>query len=406
MCKILLVCNDECLVKELTSKLVFLRCDDRIVISDYEKAVINFNCEEPDVVLIEGSDCNVLDIIKNFRVVNGEVCIILLSDLKNPDFILSAYDCGIDDFMGKNAESYELVVRIVNNMKHHSAKKSFLRNVKILEQIGFVDELSGFYGYGSAKQIVENCLHESLNSNKIFIAISPADSSKEIYSLEKFADAVKKSVRCSDIVILGQNINIYVLLFETDVNGAITVINKIKENYGNGFELCSGIVEVNSKNYNEIEKEALGALSEACATHAEYIIAQKNELAEDCLFEPDAESKNYKIFRQMFNKKLEKVITPIFYSLQKAWEEKLFETEIEQQVREDLCVFKLKNKKQESSLRIIYPGFAKIIIDIVHEGLDSPENTEIQLPLPKVTQKELVRIIENFIKEFKYTTGG
>ena len=99
----------------------------------------------------------------------------------------------------------------------------------------------------------------------------------------------------------------------------------------------------------------------------------------------------------MFNKKLEKVITPLFYRLQKSYEEKLFDTQIEQYTNEEQCVFSLRNKKQESTLRIVYPGFSKIIVYITHAGLDSPEDSEIQLPLTKITQKELGKITENFM---------
>lgn len=56
-------------------------------------------------------------------------------------------------------------------------------------------------------------------------------------------------------------------------------------------------------------------------------------------------------------------------------------------------------------LRIVYPGFAKIVIYITHEGLDSPENKEIQLSLTKISQKELITIVEDFIKDFKYTSA-
>ena len=44
-------------------------------------------------------------------------------------------------------------------------------------------------------------------------------------------------------------------------------------------------------------------------------------------------------------------------------------------------------------------------IYINHEGLDSPENKEIQLSLTKISQKELITIVEDFIKDFKYTSA-
>jgi hypothetical protein len=71
-----------------------------------------------------------------------------------------------------------------------------------------------------------------------------------------------------------------------------------------------------------------------------------------------------------------------------------------------LSDFNLKNKKGNSSLKIIYPGFGKITILITYDGLDSPENREIKLPLSKITEQELVGIIEDFIKEYKENVVG
>ena len=51
----------------------------------------------------------------------------------------------------------------------------------------------------------------------------------------------------------------------------------------------------------------------------------------------------------------------------------------------------------------MYPGFAKVIVYITHEGLNSPENKEISLSLNEINNKEITHIIEEFIREFKNT---
>ena len=150
----------------------------------------------------------------------------------------------------------------------------------------------------------------------------------------------------------------------------------------------------------DYEKEALNALAEA--DEGQYRFTEiKEKTLDDWL--SDAPKGSYKLFRKVFNAKLEKVIAPVFYRLQKSYEIKLFETQIEQYTNSEQCVFNLKNHNGESSLRIVYPGFAKIIIYINHDGLDSPENKEISIQLDKITQKELINIVENFIEEFKET---
>jgi hypothetical protein len=89
--------------------------------------------------------------------------------------------------------------------------------------------------------------------------------------------------------------------------------------------------------------------------------------------------------------------------MQKLYEEKLFETQIEQYSNSALSAFTLKHGDQVSELKITYPGFSKINIDLLHQGLDSPENKRISLDLTELDDSKLTKILEKFIKEFKST---
>lgn len=403
---ILLISDDEKFAETLKSKLIFLRKGDTVVTSSFDNAEQNLELTMADIVLVHEntSKKSTIELVKRLRH-NKNVCIMLLVNDYDEELVLACYDAGIDDFAMAGAGSIELVIKVVNNIKHNSIKLSAFRNLKILEQLQIIDELTGVYNYNYAQQVIENAINENLFNDGVFALIAPSENSKSKFSIEKMAEAIKKSIRVDDVVTLGRGAKFYLYFPNTDFNGTLVVISKIKENYGDDFELCAGISGIANKDFKEMEKDALQALSDAMATNAEYVFAQaKEETLDEWLDDTVDKPKNYKIFKQIFNKKLEKVITPVFFRLQKAWEEKLFETEIEQSIGVDMCVFHLKNKKQDSTLRIIYPGFAKIMISITHEGLDSPENKEIQLPLTKISQKELVGIIEDFIKNFKYTS--
>lgn len=402
---ILLISDDKNFAEVLKSKLIFLRKDDAIITSNFDEAEQNLKLSLANIVLIHESTSKTetSELIKFLRQ-NKDICIILLANAYNEEFILTCYDIGIDDFAMSNAEAFELVIRVVNNIKHNSIKLQALQNSKILEQLHVTDEATGIYNYNYAQQVIENAIDNNLYKDGIFMVISPSESTKLSFSLEKMSNAISKSVRVNDVVTFGRGARFYIFLPKSDINGALVVLNKIKENYGENIEICAGISGIANKSFSDFEKDALQALSDALATNASYILADdKEETLDEWLEDTENEPQNYKIFKQIFNKKLEKVISPVFFRLQKTWENKLFETEIEQSTSDGLCAFHLKNKKQDSTLRIIYPGFAKIIITITHEGLDSPENDEIQLPLTKVTQKELINIIENFIKNFKNT---
>ncbi len=404
---ILLISDDENLSQILQKKLIFLRRDDSILISDFKDALSKLELSSADIVLVNenSSGTQTVELIKKLRE-NKNLCIILLANSCSSDLVLAAYDAGIDDFALSDAEAFELVVRTVNNIKHNSVKMNYFRNVKLLEQLNVIDNYTGMYNYNYAKQVIENVIDDNLIDDGAFVVVAPSESCKNQFSVDKMAEAIFASIRSDDLATLGRGAKFYILLPKTDLNGAVVVLNKIKENYGSDFEICAGISRIAHKNFDEMERDALRAHSDAAATNAEYVIASENanETLDEWLVDAEDKPKNYKIFRQIFNKKMEKVITPVFFRLQKAWEEKLFNTEIEQYTDSEQCVFHLKNKKQDSTLRIVYPGFAKIVIYMTHEGLDSPENTEIQLPLTKITQKKLVEIVEEFIRDFKYTS--
>lgn len=405
---ILLISDDDDLSKVIESKLIFLRANDSIVLSGYKDAISNLKYVNSDIVLIHENNSQqvTLDLIKKIRELKN-VCIILLVNNYDKDMILACYDAGIDDYTFSTAADFELVIRTVNNIKHNSVKLQAMRNQKLLEQLNVIDELTGLYNYNYSKQVVENYIDDNLLDDGVFLVVSPSENSKVKFSIEKMAHAILSSIRVDDTATLGRGAKFYILLPKTFFNGAIVVLNKIKENYGDNFEICAGISSISHKSYDEMEHDALQALSDAIATNAEYVLAEEKEedTLDDWLVTEDEEPKNYKIFRQIFNKKMEKVIAPVFFRLQKTWEEKLFDTQIYQFTDSEQCVFHLKNKKQDSMLRIVYPGFAKIVIYITHEGLDSPENKEIQLSLTKISQKELITIVEDFIKDFKYTSA-
>ena len=137
----------------------------------------------------------------------------------------------------------------------------------------------------------------------------------------------------------------------------------------------------------------------------DFVIYQEKEISEtdDWSLEPEKENKqkDFKFFRQLFLNKMEKVITPVFYKLQNAYDGRLEDTQIEQYTNENRCIFNLKNPKQTSRLTITYPGFAKAVIYITHSGLDSPENKEYVLALKDLTELLLTALTEDFIKDFQ-----
>lgn len=397
---ILLISENDEFAGEISKKLLFLRAGDTVQTSNYNDAMCNVELSGCDIVIVHEFENRqrTLDLVSALHK-NLSLSVILLVNAIDSDFVLAGYDCGIDDFISADAQEFEFVVRTVNNIKHNSVKNKFQRTCKILEQLKVIDELTGVYNYDFSKQAVENFIDDNLLSSGTFLALSTFN--KTDFEPEKISDALKQSTRIDDIITFGKGLSFYLFLPEIDLNGAIIVFNKIKEICE--LDLCAGITSIEHKDFVTFEKEALQALCDAQATHAEYILVQNKEQSQnDWLDTP--KSGNYKLFKKVYSTKLEKIIAPVFYRLQKVYEDKLFKTKIEQYTDAEQCVFNLKNEKLESSLKFVYPGFANIIIYITHAGLDSPENEEYQLPLNKITTKEISDIVEQFILAFKKET--
>lgn len=387
--KILLVSDDNDFAQKLDEKLVFLRKNDEIIISDYASALDLIG--ECSVVLVHENSTfeQTLSMIKDLRK-KKEISIILVANSNNENLILESADLGVDDFILANAENFEFVLRIVHNIEFSVLKQLSQGYIKLLKQVNVVDDYSGLFNFDNCQQILKE------QKNGIFMAISPCDKMK--FSLDEVGFAIKFAIRKNDVAFIGRGSNFYLYLKDTDFEGAKNVFDKINTK----IKISAGVADISGKTLEKYEKEAQDALIEAQKTEQKFVVHQTKENTLDEWL-ADTKSGNYKLFRKLFNTKLEKVITPVFYRLQKSYEDKLKNTEIIQFTTDEQCVFELKNKNIKSSLRIIYPGFAKIIVTIKHEGFDSPENSEISLPLDKITQKELVEIVENFIKEYKET---
>jgi len=401
---ILLVTENEEVAENVLSKLVLLRESDSIAVCDYMMAHKTLKVPSVSIVIVHEKEDKekTLKFIESIK--SNDYEIILLVNEYEQDLILAAYDLGVSDYYSINSEPYEMLIRTVNCFKSRALKVKSTRDLALLKQLGVVDEETGFYKYKFSKELLAEFIKDPKVQNGMFIILTLDEQSKTRFSADKLSKAIKKSVRCDDVVSIVKGGKFYLILPNIDKHGAFAVVNKIQKLLTEKLIIRAGVAKIVEKTFEKLEKEAYAALSEACQSNETVVyLEEKVKTLDDWLNNEEKDEKNYKIFQNAYNNKLEKVIAPVFFRLQKAYEEKLFNTKIEQYSDELQSVFQLKHKKQESRLKITYPGFAKIVIYIIHDGLDSPENKEIQLNLNEVTPKLLAKIIEDFIKEFKAT---
>lgn len=405
---IILITNNNNIVDILKPKLVLLRDIDNILTTSYTEAMGNIQTVIPDVIFIycasEKDAC--LELIKNIKTneKTKNISVLLLIDEYEQDFVLNAYDENVDDYLSVSADDAEILMRTIWSLKKTSYMSSIQKQKSLLESLNIIDKNTGFYTNEYCEKIFDNEFKNLKKDNDegILMLISASEESKTKLNPIHLAKAIKTSIRNSDVVVLSSANRFFVLLRETQLKGAFTVWDKIKRAVGEQYKINAGIGSINSKSFNDLQKELLNALVEATSTNQDLVIVSEEEktTSGDWLEKINTQ-KNFKLFKQAFNKKLEKVIAPIFFQMQKMYEDKLYKTQIEQYSNETLSAFILKNEEKLSELKITYPGFSKINIDIIHQGLDSPENKRINLDLTELDETKLTQILEEFIQEFK-----
>lgn len=111
---------------------------------------------------------------------------------------------------------------------------------------------------------------------------------------------------------------------------------------------------------------------------------------------------NFKMFKQEFNKKIERIINPVFYHIRQKYNDKLFGVTIEQENIEGGTILHLKGRHAVAALKMTSPGFSKINIDITFSS--SPENIDakrISLNPDELEAGVLEDLLEQFIAEFR-----
>ena len=399
---ILLITEDENVAENVLSKLVLLRESDSIAVCDYKMALKTLQMPSVSIVIVHTKESNekTLKFIESIK--SSEYEIILLVDKYDQDLILAAYDLGVTDYYSVQSEPYEMLIRTVNCFKTRALKVKSTRDLALLKQLGVVDDETGFYKYKFSKELLAEFIKDPKVQNGMFIILTLDEASKTRFSADKLSKAIKKSVRCDDVVSIVKGGKFYIILPNIDKHGAFSVVSKIQNLVTEKLIIRAGVAKISDKSFERLEKEAYSALSEACQSNETAVfLEEKVKTLDNWLDSEEKDEKNFKLFKNAYNNKLEKVIAPVFFRLQKAYEEKLFNTRIEQYSDELQSVFYLKHEKQESRLKITYPGFAKIVVYTIHEGLDSPENKEMSLNLNEITPKTIAQVVEDFIKEFK-----
>ena len=230
------------------------------------------------------------------------------------------------------------------------------------------------------------------------LAISPDDKSKFLILPNKIETTILNNIRKNDILMNYASNKYFLLLNNTNLTKAELIWKKLQKYLPKG--LFAGMAYVGNKNREQVINDALNKL------HTAINSCEKTNV--NCnIYSGD----NFKFFRQEFIKKIEQIITPVFYQIQQMYNEKLYGMKIEIGQGEGYGVLYIKSRYKIGSFKITSPGFSTINIDITYEDTNPKRDEEKSFPLcdskritiePEELEAGLLHdLLEQFILEFK-----
>jgi DNA-binding NarL/FixJ family response regulator len=412
---LLLIANNKEEVLKFRSKLMLLRDVDSIVESNLLNALLTAQKYVPDTIIIfaENKDEQVFEIIREIRTdeLLKHIPIIILVDSCDEEYILSGFDAGMSDYISLPARDSEILMRVIWALQKSEISRDLFKKEQLLEDLEVFNKKTGTYKSKYISKVFSNELNSAQRYKYplSFMVLALAETSKDKVSEDVIAEIIKKSLRGSDILGIPEENKFYVVLPKTKLNGLFTVVNRIKEKMLPDINFHVGVCEIDEKlNFKELAILAHNALKQAERTGERIVIADKldsfqDKSKEDWLNKMQVTSKNYKLFKQVFNKKLKNVIEPVFYQAQQnlrlKYDDKIV---IEQFTTESKCFFSIKNifENKEVVLKITDIGFSKIALDIFFNTQETQDGQQEKIELSELDSKKLINIIENIASKF------
>ena len=403
---ILLITDDEQVAKAIPAKLSLLRLNDKITVcnsSEFKKNIDNSLYQTIILHEIQNSNDTTLRMINTVKELKKDTEIILLVNELNSEFILKAYDCGICDYLTCDADGYELLIKTVNCFKLRTLKTIARRNEKFLYRLGVLDEKTNLYKYNQLKEFFDDISDDLRIQNGVLAIVTLDENIKTKISTNRLAITIKNNLRGEDIIASARGGKFYLILANIDTDGTKSVIAKIQDKMGKDFKIYAGLSKIGIRSFETVEKDALDSLTSAvqndvmCACLSDEPAGINSWLDDDI----PSVSKDFKLFKIAFTNKMKNVITPAFYRFEKECETKLVNTFVSQYTNNVESVFSLKNENLHSELVLRFNGYAKFKIEINHSGLNSAENTKMEIPLSHLTDKELNKLLNRLRTEYK-----
>lgn len=396
--KIVLVSDDLNFFEFIKAKLE-LRKSDELLMLNFDSVPEQLSEIETAVLIIntENSQEKTLDLLNLLK--NTPVIAFAFND--DDVFRRKCYRAGVLDFMTLLTQDAEFRARMIPALSISTLLNKNKQYRKYLESKNIIlNENEVFQDYNYIIDLELKKI-KSKQEKAIFGAISPNDNNKFLLKPALIETIILNNIRQNDILMNFAPNKYFILLFDLDIKSAKKLWEKINSQLPQ--KIHAGFCNVLNQSREILINEALNKLHEDINHNRGELVNTHNPLKGLNTIQTDSSSLyNFKQFRQEFDKKIEQIITPVFYQIQQKYTGKFMGVTLEQYSGDGYGIFHIKEKHASSCFKITSPGFSKINIDMTYQnGEQSIDAKRITLEPEELEQGLLEDLLEQFILEFK-----
>lgn len=400
---VLIITNDSEKGVQISSKIKLLRECDTIQTVTYIEVISVLNTNQPKLIILYCSKNDSVEIVKEIRNINtlDDVPILLIMDTKDDEKLFYAFDNGIDDFVFLDDDDSIILMRILLTLQKSILYKELRAEKNILIADNILDKQTNMYTKEKAPIVLRNFFSESIEENyenTVFMYIKPVAKDNMLLNIHSIANIIKSVPRGNDIAAFAKESGFYMVLYNAGEKGANAILNRIQEKAGDNCIIYGCATEVNAA-FEELEPILYRALKEQISTKTTFNFLKNINIADIDII--DENGKSFKDFKKEFINGFEKIVAPVFYQLQNAYGEKFPKALISYYINETESCFSIKQNKESCELKITYPSYIKIIIDVKQiPASKNPKVKRLTFDLEDFSQEKLIIILEDMINEY------
>ena len=405
---ILIITNNPEVGKNLNDKIKLLRECDTVKIVSYIESISVLNSTQPSLILLYCGKTDNTGIVKEIRSIKAldKVPIIFVMDSLVEDLLFYAFDNGIDDFFFLTDEDSIILMRIFLTMHKAILYKQIEINNEILISANILEKQTGIYKKEQAPIALRNFFSQSIEENlenTVFMYLKPMPIDNKRLNMNKIATVVKSIPRGNDIVAYGKGAGFYLVLYNSGISGAKSVFTRIKNSLASECKLYANAAEI-STSFEEMEPVLFQRMKSQIEFEKEfnYLYDISNgEMPEDIIIK-DETGKKFNDFKKEFFESFEKITSPVFSKIKAEYKEAQKDFDINYNLTDSESIFTVSKDIYRSELKITYPSYIKVIVDIKHYKEDNePTVRRLTFDFEDFSEEKLTLLLKDMIKEFE-----